>query len=70
MEEKVIVVKRKNEHKKKIKGASHQHKQKLHLKKITRREKSVKSCGTAALSQLGHVKKEMSEREKAFFGRK
>jgi len=54
---------------KKRKGCSIQHKNKHIAEKIHNRKVSVKSYGTASSSSLGHAKKELTESQKAFFGR-
>lgn len=59
--------------KKKVKkGCSIQHKNKIVAKKVHDRKIAVKGQGTVGLSSMGHTKKtsEMSDRDKAFLGRK
>lgn len=59
--------------KKKIKkGCSIQRKNKIVAKKVHDRKVAVKNRGTIGMSSLGHTKKtsEMSDRDKAFLGRK
>jgi len=53
----------------KRKGCSIQHRNEVIARKVHERKVAVRNRGTIGMSSLGHTKKEMSEKEKAFFGR-
>jgi hypothetical protein len=57
------------ENNKKRKGCSIQHKNKTVAKKVHERKVAVRNQGTIGMSSMGHAKKELTESQKAFFGR-